>query len=341
MRLVRPNRLVEHRSARQNRSRGCDSANSDACLRRARASNFALPGAIGTIGRDRMAAGQAACGGWRGRSGVGGDGSSAAESSRGGDGDGAGAGGGTHRDRAQRLAEQILVAATRIGPAGWRPAADRAPAQYRSGRHPARRSGMRWRSSRRRAVSPARWAGVPSCTTVIRAAGRAAAGCDRGHPRPGWTMSPPAADFAPADVMTIRRLLEPPAMSLGRFVGDRRRSAGDAALSGRRRRSGHVRGVRGLGPGPAPVHHGGQPQPAARRAVPGDRGGPARPGLGRPQAAEHDATAPDPLPVRSPRHRRGAEFRDSGQAVEAMRRHLARVQEHLNVTDPAAGVSWQ
>ena len=34
-------------------------------------------------------------------------------------------------------------------------------------------------------------------------------------------------------------------------------------------------------------------------------------------------------------------IRDSGQAVEAMRRHLARVQERLNVTDPAAGVSWQ
>jgi DNA-binding FadR family transcriptional regulator len=32
--------------------------------------------------------------------------------------------------------------------------------------------------------------------------------------------------------------------------------------------------------------------------------------------------------------------RDSAAAVEAMRRHLARVQEHLNVTDPAAGVSW-
>jgi DNA-binding GntR family transcriptional regulator len=33
--------------------------------------------------------------------------------------------------------------------------------------------------------------------------------------------------------------------------------------------------------------------------------------------------------------------RDSGRAVEAMRAHLARVQEHLNVTDPAAGLSWR
>jgi DNA-binding FadR family transcriptional regulator len=32
--------------------------------------------------------------------------------------------------------------------------------------------------------------------------------------------------------------------------------------------------------------------------------------------------------------------RDSARAVEAMRLHLGRVQEHLNVTDPAAGVSW-
>jgi DNA-binding FadR family transcriptional regulator len=33
--------------------------------------------------------------------------------------------------------------------------------------------------------------------------------------------------------------------------------------------------------------------------------------------------------------------RDSGRAVEAMRLHLARVQGHLNVSDPAAGVSWR
>jgi DNA-binding FadR family transcriptional regulator len=33
--------------------------------------------------------------------------------------------------------------------------------------------------------------------------------------------------------------------------------------------------------------------------------------------------------------------RDSSRAVEAMRLHLARVQEHLNITDPAAGVSWR
>jgi DNA-binding FadR family transcriptional regulator len=32
--------------------------------------------------------------------------------------------------------------------------------------------------------------------------------------------------------------------------------------------------------------------------------------------------------------------RDSTRAVEAMRLHVSRVQEHLNVTDPAAGVSW-
>jgi DNA-binding FadR family transcriptional regulator len=33
--------------------------------------------------------------------------------------------------------------------------------------------------------------------------------------------------------------------------------------------------------------------------------------------------------------------RDSGGAVEAMRLHLARVQEHLNVSDPAAGLIWR
>ena len=33
--------------------------------------------------------------------------------------------------------------------------------------------------------------------------------------------------------------------------------------------------------------------------------------------------------------------RDTGGAVEAMRLHLARVQEHLNVTDPAAGLTWR
>ena len=33
--------------------------------------------------------------------------------------------------------------------------------------------------------------------------------------------------------------------------------------------------------------------------------------------------------------------RDSAQAVEAMRLHLARVSDHLNATDPAAGVIWR
>jgi DNA-binding GntR family transcriptional regulator len=32
--------------------------------------------------------------------------------------------------------------------------------------------------------------------------------------------------------------------------------------------------------------------------------------------------------------------RDAGEAVKAMRIHLARVSDHLNATDPAAG-SWQ
>ncbi len=33
--------------------------------------------------------------------------------------------------------------------------------------------------------------------------------------------------------------------------------------------------------------------------------------------------------------------RDSAGAVEAMRLHLGRVQEHLNVSDPAAGLTWR
>ena len=33
--------------------------------------------------------------------------------------------------------------------------------------------------------------------------------------------------------------------------------------------------------------------------------------------------------------------RDSARAVEAMRLHLARVSDHLNATDPAAGVIWR
>ena len=33
--------------------------------------------------------------------------------------------------------------------------------------------------------------------------------------------------------------------------------------------------------------------------------------------------------------------RDSAQAVEAMRLHLARVSDHLNATDPAASVTWR
>jgi DNA-binding FadR family transcriptional regulator len=162
-----------------------------------------------------------------------------------------------------------------------------------------------------------------------------------GGPHRARTTAPPAADFAPADVMTIRRLLEPPAMSLvvawataadleemKRCLegGDRAESyeefeAWDLALH---------RCIMAASHSPLLVALYGAIEIARHGQVWGDL---KRRSASSERRTEYQAD-----------HRKIVEAlraRDSGRAVEAMRLHLARVQEHLNVIDPAAGVRWR
>jgi DNA-binding FadR family transcriptional regulator len=158
-----------------------------------------------------------------------------------------------------------------------------------------------------------------------------------------WTLAPaPRAggDFAPADVMTIRRLLEPPAMPLVVAWAtasdleemDRSLAGGDRAATFEEFESWDLalhNCIMAASHSPLLIalygiielaRHGHIWGDLKRRSASADR---------RAQyQADHRAIV-DALRAR-----------DSAAAVEAMRRHLARVQEHLNVTDPAAGVSW-
>ncbi len=147
-------------------------------------------------------------------------------------------------------------------------------------------------------------------------------------------------DFAPADVMTIRRLLEPPAMPLvvawatASDLEEMNRclAGGDRAASFEEFESWDL---------------------ALHNCIMAASHSPLLIALyGVIEQARHGHTWGD-LKRRSASAARRAEYqadhraivdalraRDSAAAVEAMRRHLSRVQEHLNVTDPAAGVSW-
>jgi DNA-binding FadR family transcriptional regulator len=151
----------------------------------------------------------------------------------------------------------------------------------------------------------------------------------------------PAADFAPADVMTIRRLLEPPAMSL--VVGwataadleemDRCLIGGDAAASYEEFEFWDL---------------------ALHRCIMAASHSPLLVALYRDiEAARHGQVWGD-LKRRSSSAERREQYqadhraivgalraRDSARAVEAMRVHLARVSDHFNATDPAAVVTWR
>jgi GntR family transcriptional regulator, uxu operon transcriptional repressor len=151
----------------------------------------------------------------------------------------------------------------------------------------------------------------------------------------------PGADFAPADVMTVRRLLEPPAMSLVVAWAtaadldemDRCLAGGDRASSYEEFESWDL---------------------ALHRCIMAASHSPLLAALYQAiEAARHGQVWGD-LKRRSasPEHREqyqgdhraivGAlHARDSARAVEAMRLHLARVSDHLNATDPAAGVIWR
>jgi GntR family transcriptional regulator, uxu operon transcriptional repressor len=242
-----------------------------------------------------------------------------------------------HAERGQRLAELILAESRRAG-------------QGRGSRLPTERKlaedlGVT-RSSVRHALA------------VLEAQGRISREVGRGtflrdlEPSPAHrpAANPPAsspsapdagtADFAPADVMTVRRLLEPPAMPLvvawatAADLEEMERClvGGDQAASYEEFESWDL---------------------ALHRCIMAASHSPLLAALYQAiEAARHGQVWGD-LKRRSasPEHREqyqadhraivGAlRARDSAQAVEAMRLHLARVSGHLNATDPAAGVTW-
>jgi GntR family transcriptional regulator, uxu operon transcriptional repressor len=238
-----------------------------------------------------------------------------------------------HAERGQRLAALILAESRRAG-------------QGQDSRLPTERQLAKdlgvTRSSVRHALA------------VLESQGRISREVGRGtflrDPGPSPAHSPPAhqdsahpaaADFAPADVMTIRRLLEPPAMSLVVAWAtaadleemDRCLAGGDRAASYEEFESWDL---------------------ALHRCIMAASHSPLLAALYHAiEAARHGQVWGD-LKRRSasPEHREqyqgdhraivGAlRARDSAQAVEAMRLHLARVSDHLNATDPAASVTWR
>ena len=248
----------------------------------------------------------------------------------------AGAGAGSHTERAERLAELILA---RVSD----------PAQHTGGRLPTERQLSLDLGVPRSAVRHA-LALLETQGRISREVGRgtflrdteARGGPQRtADPPPGWVMAPPAADFAPADVMMIRRLLEPPAMSLvvawatAADLQEMRRclAGGDSAVTFEEFEGWDL---------------------ALHRCIVAASHSPLLTALYRAiEDARHGQVWGD-LKRRSMTQERRALYqadhraivealraRDSGRAVEAMRLHLSRVQQHLNVTDPAAGVSWQ
>jgi DNA-binding FadR family transcriptional regulator len=153
---------------------------------------------------------------------------------------------------------------------------------------------------------------------------------------------PPAAggDFAPADVMMVRRLLEPPAMPLVVAWAtaadldemDRCLAGGDHAASYEEFESWDLalhRSIMAATHSPLlgtlysaieAARHGHIWGDLKRRSASAER-------RREYQADHHEIVA-------------ALKERDSALAVSAMRAHLARVSDHLNATDPAAG-RWQ
>jgi GntR family transcriptional regulator, uxu operon transcriptional repressor len=183
---------------------------------------------------------------------------------------------------------------------------------------------------------------APDAPPAPRAGATARAGAVPARQPPGAGASlGPGADFAPADVMAVRRLLEPPAMSLVVAWAtaadldemDRCLAGGDRAASYEEFESWDL---------------------ALHRCIMAASHSPLLAALYQAiEVARHGQVWGD-LKRRSasPEHREqyqgdhraivGAlHARDSARAVEAMRLHLARVSDHLNATDPAAGVIWR
>jgi GntR family transcriptional regulator, uxu operon transcriptional repressor len=253
----------------------------------------------------------------------------------------------THTERGLRLAELILSESQRVGQG----TGSRLPTE----RQLALDLGVT-RSSVRHALAMleaqgriSREVGRGTFLRETPGAGRAV----HGPTVPGPTVPGPAgntaragdlassADFAPADVMTIRRLLEPPAMSLVVAWAtaaeleemDRCLEGGDAAASYEEFEFWDL---------------------ALHRCIMAASHSPLLAALYQNiEAARHGQVWGDLKRRSSSRENReqyqgdhhaivGAlRARDSARAVEAMRVHLARVSGHLNATDPAAVVTWR
>jgi DNA-binding FadR family transcriptional regulator len=144
--------------------------------------------------------------------------------------------------------------------------------------------------------------------------------------------------FAPADVMMVRRLLEPPAMPLavawataGDFQEmDRCLAGGDRSASYEEFEAWDMalhRGIMAATHSPLLVTLYGSIEAARHGHIWGDlkRRSASVERRRLYQADHHDIVA-------------ALKARDSGGAVKAMRAHLARVSDHLDATDPAASI---
>jgi len=144
--------------------------------------------------------------------------------------------------------------------------------------------------------------------------------------------------FAPADVMMVRRLLEPPAMPLAvAWATARDFEEMDRCLAGGDRASNYDefeawdlalhRSIIAATHSPLLVTLYGSIEAARHGHIWGDlkRRSASADRRRLYQADHHDIVA-------------ALKARDSAAAVKAMRAHLARVSDHLNATDPAAGI---
>ena len=193
---------------------------------------------------------------------------------------------------------------------------------------------------------------VRHALALLEAQGRISREVGRGtflrEPAPGGPggeapSRPPAwgGDFAPADVMMVRRLLEPPAMPLVVAWAtaadldemDRCLAGGDHAASYEEFESWDLalhRCIMRASRSPLLAALYGVIEQARHGHVWGDL-------KRRSASAEHRQEY-------QADHREivaALRVRDSAAAVEAMRVHLARVSNHLHATDPAAAVTWQ
>jgi len=148
-------------------------------------------------------------------------------------------------------------------------------------------------------------------------------------------------DFAPADVMMVRRLLEPPAMPLVVAWAtaadldemDRCLAGGDHAASYEEFESWDLalhRCIMRASRSPLLAALYGVIEQARHGHVWGDL---KRRSASAANRQEYQADHREIVAA--------LRVRDSAAAVEAMRVHLARVSNHLHATDPAAAVTWQ